>query len=98
MAEPYRIRPAVAADVAFLNDVVIEATRAQGRLPADFDESEWRAGFGEWSLETIEDTTSDLSVIELDGRPVGRLRVSRTPESVQLYGIQLLPEVQNRGI
>jgi SAM-dependent methyltransferase len=98
MAEPYRIRPAEAADVAVLTEVVLEATRAQGRLPADFDEPEWRARFTDWSLESIEDPSIDLSVIELDGRTVGRLRVGRTPESLRLKGIQLLPAVQNRGI
>ncbi|MEI8407218.1 MULTISPECIES: GNAT family N-acetyltransferase [unclassified Kribbella] len=90
MAAPYRIRPATADDVGFLTDVSIAATR----LPADFDEVEWRAGFAEWTIETLADT----SVIELYGERVGRLRISRTPESVELCGIQLLPEVQNRGI
>ena len=98
MAEPYRIRPASAADIAFLTHVTLEATRAQGRLAADVDEAEWHAGFGAWHRELLEDESSTLSVIELDGRPVGRLRVSRTTESIQLNGIQLLPEVQNRGI
>ena len=98
MAEPYRIRPAAAADIAFLTHVTLEATRAQGRLAADVDEAEWHAGFGAWHRELLEDESSTLSVIELDGRPVGRLRVSRTTESIQLNGIQLLPEVQNRGI
>ncbi|MEV4260408.1 bifunctional GNAT family N-acetyltransferase/class I SAM-dependent methyltransferase [Kribbella sp. NPDC049584] len=95
---PYRIRPADPGDVAFLADVSLTATRAQGRLPADFDEADWRGGFEEWSLESIDDPTTDLNVIELDGRPIGRLRVSRTPESVELNGIQLHPDAQNRGI
>jgi len=95
---PYRIRPAEPGDVAFLADVSLTATRAQGRLPADFDEADWRGGFEEWSLESIDDPTTDLSVIELDGRRVGRLRISRTPESVELNGIQLHPDAQNRGI
>ncbi len=99
MAEPYRIRPASEADIAFLTDVTVEATRAQGRLPADFDEGDWRARFAEWHRrDLLEDESSSLSVIEIDGRPVGRLRVSRTPESIQLNGIQLDPTVQNRGI
>ena len=98
MAEPYRIRPASAADIAFLTHVTLEATRAQGRLAADVDEAEWHAGFGAWHRELLADESSTLTVIELDGRPVGRLRVSRTAESIQLNGIQLLPEVQNRGI
>jgi ribosomal protein S18 acetylase RimI-like enzyme len=94
MAAPYRIRPATVDDVGFLTDVPIAATCAQGRLPADFDEVEWRAGYAEWTIETLAHT----SVIELYGERVGRLRISRTPESIELSGIQLLPEVQNRGI
>ncbi|WP_432881003.1 GNAT family N-acetyltransferase [Kribbella sp. CA-245084] len=94
----YRIRPAGPDDAAFLADVTLTATRAQGRLPADFDEADWRGGFEEWSLESIDDPATDLNVIELDGRPVGRLRISRTPGSVELNGIQLHPDAQNRGI
>jgi GNAT superfamily N-acetyltransferase len=98
MAEPYRIRPASADDIAFLTEVSLEATRAQGRLAADVDEAEWHAGFGAWHRELLEDGSSSLSVVEVDGRPAGRLRVSRTPEAIQLNGIQLHPTIQNRGI
>jgi ribosomal protein S18 acetylase RimI-like enzyme len=100
MAQAYRIRPAVRDDVGFLTDVAIEATRAQGRLPDDFDEAEFRHGFGDWTTEQIEHTDgpSTTSVIELNGQPVGRLRVSRARDSIELCGIQLLPEIQNRGI
>ncbi|MFC6161572.1 GNAT family N-acetyltransferase [Kribbella jiaozuonensis] len=94
----YRIREASLADVEFLADVTLTATRAQGRLAPDFDEADWRGGFEEWSRESIDDPATDLSVIELDGQRVGRLRVSRTPEAVELNGIQLHPDVQNRGI
>jgi SAM-dependent methyltransferase len=88
MAEPYEIRPATVDDVGFLTDVVLAA--GQG----DVDEVEWRAGFAAWTIETLADT----SVIELYGDRVGRLRIRRTPESIELCGIQLLPEVRNRGI
>ena len=42
------VRPATEHDVTFLTDVVVVATRAQGRLPDDFDEEAYRAGFAEW--------------------------------------------------
>jgi SAM-dependent methyltransferase len=90
MAALHRVRPATAEDVGFLGDVSL----AVATLPADFDEVEWRAGFSDWTLETLADT----AVVELDGNRVGRLRIRRTPESIELCGIQLLPEVQNRGI
>ncbi|MER7247872.1 GNAT family N-acetyltransferase [Kribbella sp. NPDC000426] len=98
MAASYSIRPAVASDAAFLADVTLAATRAQGRLAADFDETAWHAGFVEWSLESIDDPSTELNVVEVDDRPAGRLRISRTPAAVELNGIQLHPDVQNRGI
>ncbi|HET7432729.1 MAG TPA: GNAT family N-acetyltransferase [Nocardioides sp.] len=102
MARPsgHSIRPATPDDVAFLTDVAIEATRAQGRLPEDFDEDDYRAGFGEWTEEQVrgEIPGSTTSVVEVDGEPVGRLRVVRTEDAVELAGIQLLPAYQGRGI
>ncbi|HZX05714.1 GNAT family N-acetyltransferase [Kribbella sp.] len=94
----YRLRGAVAADGEFLAEVVLAATRAQGRFADNLDETEWRAGFVEWTLESIADPATELYVVEVDERPAGRLRVSRTPEAVELNGIQLHPDVQNRGI
>lgn len=96
----YRLRVATVADVDFLADVVLEATRDQGRLPPDFDEVEFRVGFCEWTNEQIADPGGEslTSVIEVDGRRVGRLRVVRTQEQLELAGIQLLPGEQSRGI
>jgi GNAT superfamily N-acetyltransferase len=96
----YRIRPATAEDVGFLADVVIEATRAQSRLPADFDEQQWRNGFAEWTMEQVraEIPDSTTSVVEVDGQSAGRLRITRTAEYIELSGIQLLPDVQGQGI
>ncbi|WP_410785271.1 GNAT family N-acetyltransferase [Kribbella sp. C-35] len=94
----HRIRLATDADVTFLADVTLAATGAQGRLPGDFDETAWRARFAEWTRESIEDPTTELYVVEVDDVPAGRLRVSRTPEVVEVNGIQLHPNVQNRGV
>lgn len=96
----YRLRPATADDVSFLADVVTEATRAQGRLSEDFDTRDWRAEFVESTKAQIggEVPGSTVSVIEVDGERVGRLRVTRTGEYIELSGIQLLPRVQRRGI
>jgi GNAT superfamily N-acetyltransferase len=96
----YRIRPAAADDVGFLADVVVEATRAQGRLPDDFDEQQWRKGFDAWTLEQIQGEILDsaTSVIEVDNERVGRLRITRTAHSIELSGIQLLPDIQRHGI
>jgi ribosomal protein S18 acetylase RimI-like enzyme/SAM-dependent methyltransferase len=98
MTAPYSIRPAEPADAAAIAEACFAAIRGQGRMPAEVDELEWRAEYEGWTLESIEDPTTDLSVVEVDGRPAGRLRVSRTPEALQLNGIQLHPDIQNRGI
>jgi GNAT superfamily N-acetyltransferase len=96
----YRIRPATAEDVGFLTDVVIEATRVQGRLPDGFDEQQWRTGFSAWTMEQVWDESPDrmTSVVEVADERVGRLRVTRTASGIELCGIQLLPGFQCHGI
>jgi ribosomal protein S18 acetylase RimI-like enzyme len=86
--------------VEFLVDVVIEATRAQGRLADGFDEERWRAGFSDWTLEQLRSESPDVttSVIEVGGERAGRLRITRTAGGLELNGIQLLPRFQRRGI
>lgn len=94
------VRPATSHDVSFLTDVVIVATRAQGRLPHDFDESEYREGFSEWTREQVDGLVenSETSVIEIEGERAGRLRIVRDADHHELAGIQLLPAHQGRGI
>ncbi len=94
------LRPATLADAPFLADVVIQATIAQGRFPPDVDEEEYRAGYEAWTRETVlgQIPGCTLSVIEEDGRPIGRLRVVRDGTNITLAGIQLLPAFQNQGI
>ena len=94
------LRPATLEDVAFLADVVITATLAQGRFPPDVDLVEYRAGYEDWTRRTVLGAIPDcvLSVIEYDGCPIGRLRVLRTQTSITLAGIQLLPAYQNQRI
>jgi ribosomal protein S18 acetylase RimI-like enzyme len=94
------LRPATLEDVAFLADVVITATLAQDRFPPDVDVAAYRAGYEDWTRETIQGAILDctLSVIERDGCPIGRLRVVRTQTSITLAGIQLLPAYQNQRI
>lgn len=94
------VRPAALSDVAFLTDVVVEATYDQGRFPDDFDEVDFRGGFGEWTAEQVrgEVDGSSTSVVEVDGARAGRLRVVRRPDVVEIAGLQLLPEHQSRGV
>ena len=93
------LRPATLADVAFLADVVMTATMAQGRFPHDVNIDEYRANYENWTRKTVLGGIPDcvLSVIEQNGKPIGRLRVMRTPTSITLAGIQLLPPYQNQG-
>ncbi|MCW2795036.1 MAG: family N-acetyltransferase [Nocardioides sp.] len=94
------LRPATAHDINFLTDVVIVTARAQGRLPEDFDEDEFRRGFAEWTSEQVAGHLpgSLTSVIEIDGERAGRLRVVRASDHMELAGIQLLPAHQGHGI
>jgi ribosomal protein S18 acetylase RimI-like enzyme len=96
----YRLRVATVTDVDFLVDVVLEATREQGRLPPDFDERTFRAAYAEWTAQQIADSgsASTTFVIEVDGRRAGRLRVVRTQAEIELAGIQLSPGRQSHGI
>ena len=93
-------RPATEADVVFLTEVVIEATFDQGRLPDDFDEVDFRAGFGAWTAEQVDGdgAGSSIQVVEVDGEDAGRLRVVRRDGLVEIAGLQLLPEHQSRGV
>ena len=90
------LRPATAADAHLLADIVLAATRAQGRMPAmtPQEEAEWRDGFAEWSRRTLD----MLAVVMRGDEPIGRLRVVRDPGGIELAGIQLLPSAQGRGI
>jgi ribosomal protein S18 acetylase RimI-like enzyme len=94
------VRPATSGDVSFLVDVVVVATRAQGRFPDDFDEQEFRAGFADWTSEQVQGLIegSETFVIEIDGERAGRLRLVQADDHAELAGIQLLPPHQGRGI
>jgi len=93
-------RAATEADVVFLTEVVIEATLDQGRLPDDFDEVDFRAGFGAWTTEQLpgDGAGSSISVVQVDGEDAGRLRVVRRGGLVEIAGLQLLPEHQSQGV
>ncbi len=41
---------------------------------------------------------SKIQVIQYEGKDVGRLRIVRSPESIYVGGIQILPEFQGKGI
>ncbi len=94
------IRPATEDDVNFLTDVAIEVTRDQGRWPQDEDEAEYRVGYAEWTREQLRGEVPDstLSVLEVEGTRIGRLRVLRPRDLVELAGLQIAPSYQGRGL
>jgi GNAT superfamily N-acetyltransferase len=94
------LRPATGHDVGFLTDVYVVSRRAQGRVPSDFDERAFRDSFIAGTLEQVEGLVphSTTYVIEIDGERAGRLRVVRTPDALEIAGIQLLPAHQGHGI
>ena len=93
-------RPATEDDVDFLTDVAVLTLRDQGRWPDDEDEVEYRAGYADWTREQLRGDVADstLSVLELDGVCVGRLRVVRPGGRVEIAGLQLLPAYQGQGL
>lgn len=95
-----QLRKATLEDAAFLTDVVIKARLAQGRFPDATDIDEYRAGFEEWTEDTVlgKYPNISLNVVTLDGVSVGRFRVVRDGATITLAGIQLLPEHQNKGV
>ena len=97
---PVTWRPATENDVDFLTDVAVVTMQHQGRWPDDEDEAEYRAGYAEWTRELLagDEPDSTLSVLELDGERVGRLRVVRAAGRVELAGLQLMPRFQGQGI
>ena len=104
----WSLRPATADDAAALTDIVVAATKAQQRWPtsAAEHEAQWRANFLRRTRESLrrQSPVESLSVIDVNGPTVGRLRILRHPAttstggSIELAGMQLLPALQGRGI
>ncbi|MBB6627846.1 GNAT family N-acetyltransferase [Nocardioides sp. KIGAM211] len=94
------LRLATERDIAFLTDLVVVVTRAQGRVPDDFDEAEYRNGFAGSTIEQVAGRVEDSTtyVVEIDGERAGRLRVVRFRDRHEIAGIQLLPAHQGRGL
>ena len=97
--ERVSVRPATLADVDFLTSTAIAANDDRHR-PPDAELAAYRAGFVEWTEQQVrgEIPDSTTSVVTAYGVDVGRLRVVRTAELVELAGLQLLPAHQGRGL
>lgn len=96
------LRPATAADDAFLRELY-----AAGRA-AELDQVAWPPGQREAFVAMQHDLRErqyraaypggESCVVEVDGRPAGRLCVSRGEDEVHVVDIALLPAHQGQGI
>ncbi len=88
------LRKANTEDLRFLFGVIRTAMQpvyeASGQIVSSDD-----AAFADFQLKFNPD---DVSVIQLDGKDIGRLRVTRKPECIFVGGIHILPEYQGQGI
>ena len=81
---------------------VYASTRAQ-----ELAQVQWEAGhqeaFVKWQFEMqrreydARFPDAEYDVIEIDGKPAGRIWIGRSKDEIRLMDIALLPEFQNRG-
>lgn len=91
------LRTATSRDIPFLADVI---ANVQAQTDPSIDVDEYRRAMVEsiTSYFGQDEPESVLSVIELDGAPVGRLRIVRFDDRIFLGGIQVHPDHQRKGI
>jgi ribosomal protein S18 acetylase RimI-like enzyme len=96
------LRPVTSEDEAFLYEVYASTRRAEmaawGWDPAQQDaflKMQFRAQHQAYEME---DEGTDTKLILLEGKPVGRLVVSRTKDEILLTDIALLTEYRSSGI
>jgi ribosomal protein S18 acetylase RimI-like enzyme len=96
------LRPVTAADRGFLLEVYAASRQEELDLVA------WAPGARESFLEMQFDAQDrdyrhhnaegSFDVVEVDGRPAGRLYVDRRPGDLRVVDIALLPQFRGRGI
>jgi ribosomal protein S18 acetylase RimI-like enzyme len=97
-----RLRPVEDADRAFLVELY-GSTREEELAPAGFDEATKHAFIDhQFSAQDAHYRGNypgaTLDVIEVDGRPAGRLYVHRGPSDIRIMDIALVPEFRGRGV
>jgi GNAT superfamily N-acetyltransferase len=94
MNEKYTLRTAEQKDAKFLFQVKIEAMKTATSIlrtePFIYEKE-----FAEY-LKKFE--PKKIQVIQFEDKDIGRLRIVRSPESIYIGAIQILPEFQSRGI
>ncbi|MFC7620052.1 GNAT family N-acetyltransferase [Microlunatus sp. GCM10028923] len=91
------LRTATRADLPVIADILANVQgQADPALDVEAQRTALAADLENWFGR--DEPESLLSIIELDGVPVGRLRVVRWPDRIFLGGIQVHPDHQERGI
>lgn len=91
------LRTATRADLPVIADILANVqAQAEPALDVEQQRTALAADLENWFGQ--DEPESLLSIIELDGAPVGRFRVVRWPDRIFLGGIQVHPDHQGRGI
>ncbi len=93
--KPYTLRSAGQKDARFLFDLKTEAMKPVSAILKSGEIFNYDEEFKKY-LEKFE--PEKIQIIQFEEKDVGRLRVVRSPESIYIGGIQILPEFQNKGI
>jgi GNAT superfamily N-acetyltransferase len=96
------LRPRAETDAAFLRHLYGATRESEMRLVAWTDEEKcWFLDMQFAAQRTHYEEhypDGEFLVIELDGRPIGRLSVDRGDEDIRIADVALLPEFRGRGI
>jgi ribosomal protein S18 acetylase RimI-like enzyme len=85
MNTKYTLRTAEQNDAKLLFDIKVKA------MKEIVNEDDYQKYLAKFEPEKVQ-------VIQFEGKDIGRLRVVRSPESIYIGGIQILPEFQGQGI
>lgn len=94
------VRPATIDDVAFMERLFMLLAFQRNPSRENVDISAIVQGTRKATIDQVRGQLTDSTtyVIELDGQPVGRLRVVRASGQIEIAGLQVLPACQRRGI
>lgn len=91
----FTLRNATEADLPFLFKVSTEAMKPVHEALHPGEEFNEEQEFEKYKNKF---DSNKIQIIQYQGKDAGRLRVERSPESIYVGGIQILPEFQNKGI
>jgi ribosomal protein S18 acetylase RimI-like enzyme len=94
------VRPVTTDDIEFMVHLFVRLNLQTNPTREGMDVDAIVQGTKEATLEQARGKLKDSTtyVIECDGQRVGRLRVVRTDEQIEIAGLQVLPACQGRGI